>query len=83
MARTRSAILLGFVAASFAFLGGCSQEDYYCDESGCYYCDGLGCRPADPPDRTECGCNADCVSGFACTASTWNIRKPGCSPRAG
>lgn len=67
MATTRSAtIMFGLMAASLV-LWGCSQEDYYCDESGCYYCDGLGCRAIDPPDRSDCLCNADCGTGSECT----------------
>jgi hypothetical protein len=69
VATTRSAtILLGLMAASLTLLGGCSQEDYYCDDDGCYYCDGLGCRAIDPPERGDCLCNADCGGGSECTA---------------
>lgn len=66
MATTRFAITLGLVAASLA-LSACSQEDYYCDESGCYLCDGVGCRSIDPPGRTSCEGDCDCPGGTLCS----------------
>jgi hypothetical protein len=67
VATTRLAITLGLCAASLA-ISACSQEDYYCDESGCYYCDGLGCRDVNPPGRAPCTCgDRECGTGTACT----------------
>ena len=62
----RVVIVLGLLMASVA--AGCTQEDYYCDASGCYYCDGTGCRPVAPPGRSACGCDRDCGTGSVCTA---------------
>lgn len=69
MVTTRSAtILFGLMMATSFLLGGCPQNDYYCDESGCYYCDGLGCRGIEPPARTPCACDAECGGGTECTS---------------
>jgi hypothetical protein len=66
----RFAITLGLAVAvaSSLSLSGCSQEDYYCDGTGCYYCDGVGCRSVEPPGRQTCSCNRDCPTGSVCTS---------------
>jgi len=58
-----SLVALGAMTA----LGGCAQEDYYCDTDGCYFCDGVGCRDVDPPMRDDCRGDFECSGGLICT----------------
>ena len=58
--------LLALAVASLTVVG-CSQDNYYCDGTGCYSCDGLSCRTVAPPVRTTCTSDSACGAGSYCS----------------